>query len=346
MWVSGLRRLHQFFWQVGPTVLSYLAFAASFLRGRRHTLRMWPEGPVKLGPSVALFCHFDRRQQLAEHLISYLRELHSLGFSVVFITNSGHLSQESLTALQPLCSAVMLRRNVGYDFGAICEALDRLELPRLETEQLLIANDSVYGPMAPITDLMARVNFNEADLWGATDSWQHRYHLQSYFLVAGRRAITSTAWEKFWRGVRQVSSKRWVIVRYEIGLTQALLSVGLRCRALWPYHEILGQTAAGVPSCGGDAEASDPVTQMRLKAHRHIRDAAAKGMALNPTAELWRHLLLAGFPFLKVEMLRKNPAQIADIVDWRTVVSDLPDGDVAAIERDLQTRQSRRHRAP
>ncbi len=220
---------------------AYFAYGRSFLHRQSQILQMWPGVDVELGKDVALFVHFDRRGKLADHVITYVRALHDQGFSVVFVTNSGRQDHDSLNALKPLCRAVVVRRNVGYDFGAVREMLDLLALPRAETQRLLIANDSVYGPLVPMTDMFARVDFDVADLWGATESWQHRYHLQSYFLLAGRRAMTSGAWHRFWKGVRPVSSKQWAINRYEMGLTQDLLRAGLRCRALWPYHELLGR---------------------------------------------------------------------------------------------------------
>jgi hypothetical protein len=342
-WQCRLRRL---FRHAPRSFYPYLAYGRSFLRRQRQVVQVWPEGGIELGERVALFIHFDRRERLAEHVVAYVRALHKIGFSVVFITNTGRLHRDSLSTLRPFCRAVVVRRNVGYDFGAIREALDLLDLPREETEQLLIANDSVYGPLLPIDDMLARVDFEKADLWGPTESWQYRYHLQSYFLLAGRKALISPAWQAFWRSVRQVSSKQWVISRYEVGLTQHLLKAGLRCRPLWGYHELLGQAVdTSVPN-EADTSVSDPLEQMRVKAIQRIRAAAANGTPLNPTSDLWRYLLLAGCPFLKVEMLRKNPTEVPDIADWRSVVAGLPGGDVGMIERDLQLQTRMRNHAP
>jgi hypothetical protein len=322
----------------------YLSYARSFLRRRHHILRIWPEGRIELGERVAVFTHFDRRGRLADHVVAYVRALHGCGFSVVFVTNSGTLPPDSLAALQPFCTAVIVRRNVGYDFGAVSEAIALLDLPQPETERLLIANDSVFGPLRPIQDMIERVDFNQADLWGATESWQYRYHLQSYFLVAGRRAMTSPAWQAFWRSVRQVSSKRWVIARYEVGITQMLLRAGLRCRPLWPYHELLDHVVCASKASENVPVTDDPIDRMRAYANERLRAAAAKRAALNPTSDLWRQLLLAGFPFLKVELLRKNPSQVPDVADWRQVLADIPGADLAMIERHLQLQM--RNRSP
>jgi lipopolysaccharide biosynthesis protein len=191
--------------------------------------------------------------------------------------------------------------------------------------------------------MMARVDFNQADLWGTTESWQYRYHLQSYFLLAGRRAMTSPAWQSFWRGVRQVSSKQWVVARYEVGLTQKLLKAGLRCQPLWSYNELLDRVI-DLPVPEETEKKIDPIEHMRVIANQRLRTAAANRTALNPTSDLWRQLLLAGFPFLKVELLRKNPTNVPDVADWRSVAAEIPGADLAMIERDLQLQM--RNRSP
>jgi Rhamnan synthesis protein F len=323
---------------------AYWAYCRSFLRRSRQILWMWPERDAELGENVALFVHFDRRGRLADYVVAYVRALRDNGFSVVFVPPPGQRYPDNFAVLKSICQVVVARRNVGYDFGAVREMLDLLALPRPETQRLLIANDSVYGPLIPMKEMLGRVDFNQADLWGATESWQHRYHLQSYFLLAGRRAMTSRAWYAFWQNVRMVSSKEWVVAKYEVGLTQMLLRAGLRCRAIWPYHELL-ERSKGISDCS-DLQVSKltPLEQMQVQADERIHRAAARLVPLNPTADLWRQLLLAGFPFIKVELLRENPTMVPDVADWRSVVADLPDADTTMIERDLQLKM--RHRAP
>jgi hypothetical protein len=323
----------------------YLAYAQSYLQRARQVVHVWPDETNDFGESVALFVHFDKRGQVGDHVLAYVRTLYNNGFSVIFVSNSGRNRPDCLSALKPLCRAIVIRRNVGYDFGAIRDALELFGLPRHNTQRLLIANDSVYGPLRSLEPMLARADFVKADLWGATDSWQHRYHLQSYFLLVGSKALAHPAWARFWHQVRPVSSKRWVVAHYEIGLTQKLLSAGLRCRALWPYCELVDQVVS--EQLGGEpklAPQDDPMMQMRLLATRRLRTAIAHRAPLNPTADLWRQLLQAEFPFLKVELIRENPSGVPDVADWRYMVANIPGADSEVIERDLK--QKIRNRSP
>jgi len=318
-----------------------LAFLASYLRSPHQVLSVWPEGGIEVGPRVAIFIHFDAGGALRLHVRQYLSALREAGLSVVFVTNSGRLRAEAMAVLRTLCAGVIVRRNIGYDFGAMREGIDLLGLPRPDTEMVVLVNDSVYGPLQPLEPLLNRLDFSRADVWGMTESWQSRFHLQSYFIAFGWAALTSPAWAAFWRGVRPVSSKWWVILQYEVGLTQRFLRAGLRARALWGYQDLVRQVTIPVPSpalAGKEADGNgySPMLKERLAQVHNVWAAVAEGRPLNPTSDLWRQLLQSGFPFIKRELLRLNPTAVGDVADWREVVRQASPADLEAIERDLQ----------
>jgi hypothetical protein len=319
--------------QLAREAIGYIAYAISFLRGRSQVRSAWINPEIPLGPKVAVFVHFDRAGRVRPYVMAYLEALRANGFAIGFVSNAGRLDASDAPAVRALCHAVIVRRNIGYDFAAMAEALSVLKLPQANTEVVLIANDSVYGPLGPLDAALARVDFAQADLWGATESWQRRYHLQSFFLLAGRRLLESAAWREFWASVRLVGSKYWVVTRYEVGLTQKLLSAGFSCAALWPYASLVDSVDASLLT---DEDADpDPVQNARRITAGRIRYSVTDRLPLNPTAELWRQLLQAGCPFIKRELLRENPAGVVDIADWRAVLR-AQGMDGAVIEQDLQ----------
>src|ERR1700733_471931 len=134
----------------------FLTVPAAMLIGRirspRQVLRRWPEGDAALGPKVALFMHFDRRGGVRPQLFDYMRELKANGRDVVFVSNAGKIQPEALAALQAMCVCVIIRKNIGYDFGAWRDAIDYLTLPRADTQEIILANDSVFGSLLPLGD--------------------------------------------------------------------------------------------------------------------------------------------------------------------------------------------------
>jgi hypothetical protein len=296
----------------------------------------WPAGEVSLGPDVAVFCHFDPDGAVRPDVLGYVAALRSAGFSVVVVSNSGRLVPEDAAALRGLCAAVLVRRNSGRDFAAWREAMGRLGLPRVETRRLLLANDSVCGPLAPLEPLLARMD-DAADMWGMTDSEELGWHLQSFFLLVGSGVFRSKAWQRFWRGVRPMPSKLLTILWYEVGLSRYLTRAGFRLRALFPVRQYSPSPCGRGLGGGGGARdgfddgataASPPPPNPLLqgegeKFNRHhpsqnhhfqpdIQSHQPQGRPLNPTLSSWQALRAAGFPFVKRSVLRTDPNAIPD----------------------------------
>ncbi|HUZ63010.1 MAG TPA: rhamnan synthesis F family protein [Acetobacteraceae bacterium] len=336
---SRIRRYWRFGRHILHTrVLMYPLWLYGYLRPHNRIIRTWQSDSRRLGPRVAVFCHYDRAGRINPAVRNYLVTLERCGLSIVFVTNAGFLRPDAMAFVRELCAAVIIRGNVGYDFGAWRDGLAQMRLPRAETEAVFLANDSVYGPIQPFEPVFARIDFGQADAWGLTDSWQSRYHLQSFFLGFNRKVLDSDAWRGFWRSVHPVPTKYWIIKRCEVGLTQRLLRAGFHCEALWPYHSLISShEVAGLEQVFAVEPGSEmPFTTARSKHALRILSSAAQRDPLNPTNELWRQLLHAGFPFIKRELLSKNPTEVEDIADWRDVLARELGVDTAPILDELQ----------
>ena len=337
-----VRGVFRKFWrEVVPELTSCLRF----VRSPHQLVSAWPDGAAALGPRVAIFAHFHRRGAVHEHVTHYLKSLAAAGLSVVFVSNSERLDPDALARVRTLCDAVLVRRNIGYDFGAWREAIQHLGLPRQDTELLLLANDSVYGPLQPLSAVLERIRVDEAPFWGLTESWQMGYHLQSYFLAFGPRALHSDAWTQFWNQVRPAPSKRWVIRHYELGLSQIMIRSGFDCKAVWSYESLVKDVDPALfAEAVKDDKEQDPLLAARLKHANQIRVSSVGRVPLNPTSDLWRQLLQKQYPFIKRELLRDNPTRIADIADWQSIAAETATEDFSSILLDLK--RTLRNRAP
>lgn len=230
---------------------------------------------------VCLFSHFDIDGRLDSHVQNYLQALTESGIEPWLITSCDHLHPESLEVAKALCGAVISRENRGYDFAGWASTL--AVWPQLyDVEELILANDSVYGPLVPLDQVFAAMKAVACDVWGMTRSREITPHLQSYFLVFRRPALMHHAVRRFWNEVRPLPSKDEVIGRYELGLERAMQAGGLR-------------TATYVPQIGAAMD--------------------------NPTSKHWRALVTEhAFPFVKVSLLRDN-SNNEDISEWESIVA-------------------------
>jgi hypothetical protein len=146
-----------------------------------------------------------------------------------------------------------------------------------------------------------------------------------------------------------------VIELYEMGLTRALLRGGLRVRALFPYTQLVDavlQRALEARRDGPalatqlfgtllqDADLVAPRKGARALAAQFfdmLLQAANSGQPLNPTHYFWEYLITElDFPFLKRELVEKNPVGVPLVINWRNALRQSTDFPIEMIEEYLQ----------
>jgi len=316
---------------------NWLAYhRAGLLRGSEQVRERWTGAePLEGRPKVCVFVHYDRRGTVHDFTLHYLEALHAAGFAIVFVSNAPRLDERQRRRIAPFCALMLRRANRGYDFGAYKDGI--AAIPRLKgRDQLLIANDSIYGPLQPLEAVLEKADPDRADVWGMTDSWEKSYHLQSYFVLFMKAALASEAFASFWGSVRYLQSKTEVIRRYEIGMAAALFRDGLRVKALYPYRQV----AASVERQLRNATAlwADQILPPSYgRWLRSIYDAIQSGAALNSTHFFWDVLLVEEkFPFIKRELLLRNPVGVPLLSRWPELVRQVSDYDVDLITDHLK----------
>jgi lipopolysaccharide biosynthesis protein len=265
--------------QAGHLVPSLLGSLSGRLWCRYRELK--PPSVPLAGATVCLFAHYDRDGLIEEYVVYHLACLRRAGVIPLFISTAPELPAEQLRKIDPYCAAVLLRENLGIDFGSWRTGL--LAWPEVWTaESLIFANDSVYGPIGDLQAALDRMARTDCDFWGVTESLQLQPHYQSYFWFFRRSSLQSAAFHDFCDSIFLLRDKDEIIRTYEVGMLQRLRRRGLRGAALVPAAA--GQTAKE-----------------------------------NPTLHRWRQILAAGAPYLKVQLLRDNPHH-QPIADWPQVV--------------------------
>jgi len=227
---------------------------------------------------LAILAHYDAKNRIRRHTVHYLRALREVADNVAFVSTSKLPSSET-DKLGDLCNNVWQLQNVGFDFGMWRYAIERLELSGVD--ELVLTNSSVIGPVTPLEGAFAKMAREACDFWAMTDNAEIAWHLQSYFMVFRRGAFTSSCFREFFGSVLGYRNKDQVIRSYEVGLTVYLAERGLRPKALVPFTDVVPKRR------------QDP-----------------KRTRTNTTCCYPLRLLQLGMPFVKVELLRDNPAHV------------------------------------
>lgn len=182
---------------------------------------------------LCVFAHFDKDNIVDEYVLFYLRDIRKVADRVVFVSASS-LNSETISRLKNICDSVIIRKNEGYDFASWQTALKSETLK--DFDELILCNDSVYGPLLPLELVFGAMRGESCDFWGMTGSHDIAYHIQSYFLVFKKTILDSGVFQKFWESTNIPQSKKEVIKLCEIGLSQTLLSAGFKASTYARYR--------------------------------------------------------------------------------------------------------------
>lgn len=261
------------------------------------------EARVRNAARLCFFAHYHENGWVSQHTRYYLEALRDAGFVTVVISTA-KLTPDALSYLRHLGAEIVVRDNIGMDFGGWIEACMRF-FP-INADLLLLANDSVYGPIGNLSLFIDKLLMHEADFYGAVDSLEIALHLQSWFILLKPQAYRSAAFAGLMcTPMRMMPDKLALVTQYEIGLSQQLIASGLR------YHAAF--------SIG-------------------TRQGLARHYPYNPAHLLWRQMIEAGVPFIKVELLRLNRMRVTNGSSWKSILSNPPSTLSSMIQEDLDHR--------
>lgn len=263
-----------------------------------------------MSSKVCLFAHYDARGVIAPHVIHYLQQIGTCGFTVhIALSGMKSLSDTDRLALDRIGAIPHLRPNRGLDFGAWQDLVANCCLTGATS--ILLANDSVFGPLQPLEPVFARMQARRPDVWGMVESRQAAWHLQSWFLCFTAAAFAAPAIQRVLQLPFQAMSKSEIVLHGELGLGAAILADRLDWAACW--HQPAHRMRHLVP---GNAMHLDFLSVMRS----------------------------GQVPFIKVELLRDNPTALRWVDQWRKHVDASEIFPVDWIDRHLA--EVGRHTAP
>jgi hypothetical protein len=301
-------------------------------RTRNYVRRIVPGNDPNAGShDEAVYLFYDRRGDIHDFVVQQLAELKDAGFRITFVSNSPVLRSADIADVEPYCRQIVWRRNVGYDFGGYKDGI-RCIGDLNAVDRLLLMNDSAYGPFYPLRHIINAVDPAKTDCWGITESWEHHYHIQSYFVLFLKGALSSSAFRKFWRRMPYVNRKSWVIRYGEIKLSQSLARSKLRMRVLAPYWEVAGHVLQKLKTI------PDDIPEEHKSFLKYVQSQIIRGRPLNPCHYFWETLISDfGSPFLKREVITKNPTGSPFNWRWGEVITRKSRYDPNLIVRHLQT---------
>ena len=246
----------------------------------------------KRKPTLCVFAHFSSSLKIDRSVLHLVSALCHADCDVIFVSSSGKgFEIAEFDKLKDVAIGKILRQNFGYDFGSWKAAVDVYPEMSSDYERIVFANDSVFGPFSDLKKILQGISCRNYDVWSLTDSYERGYHLQSFFWGVESKGLNGGFFEYFWNEYfRYCSNREEAIKQYELSFCAIAKQLfGLRVGAYF------GISVLEAKYC--------------VVAHNNISKC-------NPVQHLAYALLNnEGFPFVKRELLLRNPMGVRELAD-------------------------------
>lgn len=196
------------------------------------------------GRRLLIYVVYDRRgdvEQYVPYALEHLREY----CDHILVVNNGPLSEQGTAALEPVSDQILVRENRGYDIWGYKDGLDFMGDDIAEYDEVILANDTWFGPVRPFGPVFDRMDSTALHFWGMTDHVRVEpnpftldgylpYHLQSYWLGARRELVQSEEWRSYWRDLPSMDTYSDAVVKHEGTFTEWLVDRGFLGEVAFP----------------------------------------------------------------------------------------------------------------
>ena len=184
---------------------------------------------------IGIFILFDKDGVVDGYKWYLLDSLQTVLSDLIIVIN-GVIQEEALLRLSRYSFRIFIRKNSGYDAGAYKDVLTN-QFERIawkEWDEILLMNDTFYGPFFPWMDVFSEMEEKEADFWGLSshaggklwDGSEAGEHVQAYFLAIKKTMFASPYWERFWKNFQYPQSYLEAVKRFEMHFTEFLVNSG------------------------------------------------------------------------------------------------------------------------
>lgn len=181
---------------------------------------------------------------LSPDFLALLDSLAAASVNAIVVCN-GEPDPQMKALLAAKAHRVIVRRNVGRDFGAYRAATLHLQAQGFRPARVIYLNDSVYYLAGPaLDDLTRRLAASSYDVVGALENHAHSHHLGSYALSLSGAAFADPKIVRFWQRYRPYDLRPYVIKKGELRLSNTLRRCGYRFDTVYGAEKLADRLAA------------------------------------------------------------------------------------------------------
>ncbi|MGE4170564.1 MAG: rhamnan synthesis F family protein [Candidatus Margulisiibacteriota bacterium] len=254
-----------------------------------------------MGSVGVLFAHFDAEDRIRDHIVFHLKAWSDLGAKVVFITTSKP-DEAQCDRIRPFVKTIVFQpENVGFDFYAWSSYLKGHREEVLALDWLILTNSSVLGPVFPLAPILKTMASHP--IWGMTENFQPRHHLQSYFMAFRSDVLQTESFWTFFTTIIPFADAHSTISAYETTWTAYFEHQGWTPVSFSPPK--LGyRTQSEIKILSFEPSAKDD--SLLASWHFGLFRYGLRRVSIDPCYYYPDELLAVGMPFVKMKLFSNN----------------------------------------
>jgi len=199
----------------------------------------YPNGLSSNPSRLAIFVFYDKDGIVDDYVPYLLNDLKKNLTELVIVIN-GKITSDGRARLRSITPHLFVRENKGLDAAAWREAMiDYLGWNKIaEYDELILLNDTFFGPLYPFRDIFHEMDSRPVDFWGLIAHNEADGHgplypygylpqfIQSFFTVIRKKMTTSYEFKAYWENQPVYDSYEEAAMLHEAVFTKHFEDVG------------------------------------------------------------------------------------------------------------------------
>lgn len=183
---------------------------------------------------VLLFAGYSERNVIEDYVIYYIRKLSE--YADIYFCADCDIPESELLKIKPYTKLAMAKRHKKYDFGSwgiLYSQISNIE----DYDELILANDSVFGPLYPLDKTFERIeelNVSACALCG-------NKFMMSFFVLLKPEVFKTPWFADFLTNIKDDIDKNDIVRLYEKGISRIVEEHGLKWDCLFSKHNLRNQ---------------------------------------------------------------------------------------------------------
>lgn len=190
---------------------------------------------------LGVFVFYDKEGIVDDYVFYLLDSLKEATEDIIIVSNC-RLSETEKKKFLKYTEKIKMRENIGLDAGAFKDIYDEYYEYMKTFDELLLLNDTFFGPFVPFATICDAMAKKDIDFWGLSANYDSpdgfgylpdkmiHSHIQTFFIAFRKNVLNSDAFHSYWQNYKINKMKKFndVVTKHEIVFTHFLEQAGFK----------------------------------------------------------------------------------------------------------------------